>query len=85
MQNTFGVLYPSEKLGANWEKANPQISISASQIVGRLVNPVSYAVYVEGELQPSYHALTGWRKASQVLRDDAFKIVEAIARAMFSK
>ncbi len=73
---------PSERLLAHWEEANPTFSGGGSEFIGRIVNPVSYAAYVEGDQQVQFHAQTGWRKASQVLQELAPRILERIAEAI---
>lgn len=60
------VLRVSEKLLQQWKTAVPQITYSAGQITGRIVNAASYGKWVQGEQQTRFHAVTGWKTTEQI-------------------
>lgn len=59
----------SEKLDTKW---TDEIEFEAEAVIGVLGNTASYAQVVQGELQPDFHAQTGW-----ITLDDALDQHEA--------
>ncbi len=80
-----GVLFPSEKLLAKWKEAQPQISASGTTVTGKISNAVSYAPYVQGDQQASFHAQTGWRTTQDILKANEAKITAIFEKALTGK
>ena len=60
----------SQRLGASW---TTEVSPDGRQ--GRVGTKVTYAPYVQGERQTSYHEETGWQTAREVARREQRAVV----------
>lgn len=76
------LIRPSEKLLRNWKTARPDIYAGAGYIIGKIVNRVSYGQFVQGEKQAGFHAQTGWKTTTQIIRAQQKRIVKVFEDAL---
>jgi hypothetical protein len=75
-----GLAYPtSEALGRSW---TTQVRSGMADWRGIVGTNVSYAGFVQGEQQAGFHAVTGWKKAGDVLAGKASAIKRLFQAAL---